>query len=679
MWDDNKSKTELITELNKLKKDNIKFKTILKDKEELADKLTKKERFLSETALEFVELSLEVDIYELLAGKLGQLFKDSIILISTYDQGSDNFRIHSIFDQNKTVDEISRKFFGQGVIGMDVPRSTDIDSLLTGRLNRVEGGLHQLLLGRLPPKSCNHIEKLLDIGEIYNIGLSWKGRGYGAVAIGLNKGSKIGNKEIVEVLVNMAAVALQRRNAENKILEDEAKYRSYVDNAPYGIIIADENGHYLEVNDMVSEITGYSKEELFNMGIPGLVPLNYLEGVMKELLSSQETEQAALEFKFLHKNGERRNGAIKGVKLPKKGYMGFLTDITQRKKAEEALKLSKIRLENAMSLAHLANWEFDVSSKSFIFNDRLYSMLGTTAEQEGGYWMSAEEYISTFVHPADVQFVTDEIMQLLELEGHNIGINLESRIIRRDGEIRHMNTNIKSFKDDEGNLINVYGANQDITELKVAEDGLKQSLKEKEMLLKEIHHRVKNNLMVISSLLNLQSKYIKDKNALNVFRESQNRAKSMALIHERLYRSKDLKRIDFGDYIRTLAIDLFHTYVPDPNRIKLSLNVENIMVDINTAVPLGLIVNELVTNSMKHAFGGGESGEIKIQFYSEDENLVLKVSDDGVGFPEDLDFKNTSSLGLQLVNSLTNQISGEIKLNGTKGTEFKITFKEFGK
>jgi PAS domain S-box-containing protein len=677
MWDDNKSKTELITELNKLKKDNIKFKAILKDKEEFADKLTKKERFLSETALEFVELSLEVDIYELLAGKLGQLFKDSIILISTYDEGSDNFRIHSIFDQNKTVDEISRKFFGQGVIGMDVPRSTDIDSLLMGRLNRVEGGLHQLFLGRLPPKSCNRIEKLLDIGEIYNIGLSWKGREYGSVVIGLNKGSKIGNKEIVEVLVNIAAVALQRRNAENKILEDEAKYRSYVDNAPYGIIIADKNGHYLEVNDMVSEITGYSKEELFNMGIPGLVPLNYLDGVMKELLASQETEQAALEFKFLHKNGETRNGTIKGVKLPKKGYMGFLTDITRRKKAEEALKLRKIRLENAMSLAHLANWEFDVSTKSFLFNDRFYSMLGTTAEQEGGYWMSVDEYIRIFVHPEDVQLVADEIMQ--SLAAYNIDANLESRIIRRDGEIRHMITNIKFVKDDEGNLINVYGTNQDITELKVAEEGLKKSLKEKEMLLKEIHHRVKNNLMVISSLLNLQSKYIKDKSALNVFRESQNRAKSMALIHERLYRSTDLKRIDFGDYIRTLAIDLFHTYVPDPNRIKLNLNVENIMVDINTAVPLGLIVNELVTNSMKHAFPGGESGEIKIQFYSEDENLVLKVSDDGVGFPEDLDFKNTSSLGLQLVNSLTNQISGEIKLNGTKGTEFKITFKEFGK
>ncbi len=121
-------------------------------------------------------------------------------------------------------------------------------------------------------------------------------------------------------------------------------------------------------------------------------------------------------------------------------------------------------------------------------------------------------------------------------------------------------------------------------------------MEEKELLVKEIHHRVKNNLMVISSLLNLQSRYIKDKKALSMFRESQNRAKSMALIHERLYRSTDLKSIDFGDYIRTLAMDLYRTYVTEPERVKIDMNVENIMIDINTAIPLGLIINELLSN-----------------------------------------------------------------------------------
>ena len=164
------------------------------------------------------------------------------------------------------------------------------------------------------------------------------------------------------------------------------------------------------------------------------------------------------------------------------------------------------------------------------------------------------------------------------------------------------------------------------------------------MLLKEIHHRVKNNLMVISSLLNLQSRHIKDKAALDVFRESQNRADSMALIHERLYGSNDLKRIDFGDYISTLSTQLFHTYVTDPRRIKLKLNVENLMVDINTTVPLGLILNELVTNSIKYAFPEGKSGEIKIEFNKKDDEFILIVSDNGVGFPKNIDFRETDSL-----------------------------------
>ncbi|MCC7551694.1 MAG: sensor histidine kinase, partial [Methanobacterium sp.] len=146
--------------------------------------------------------------------------------------------------------------------------------------------------------------------------------------------------------------------------------------------------------------------------------------------------------------------------------------------------------------------------------------------------------------------------------------------------------------------------------------------------------------------------------------------------HERLYRSTDLKKIDFGEYIHTLANDLFHTYVTDPSRIKLNMNLENVMVDINTTVPLGLILNELVTNSMKYAFPEGKEGEIDIEFHKQEDNFILIVSDTGVGFPEGLDFRNTDSLGLQLVNNLVSQIDGEITLDNNQGTEFKITFKD---
>ena len=260
----------------------------------------------------------------------------------------------------------------------------------------------------------------------------------------------------------------------------------------------------------------------------------------------------------------------------------------------------------------------------------------------------------------------------------------------------------------------------ELAELKKSKKQLQRAIKEKEMLIKEIHHRVKNNLMIISSLLELQSHYINDEKDFDFFKESKNRAYSMALIHERLYRSNNLKMIDFEDYIRKLAVDLFGVYAIDPDQIKLTFNVKDIMLDVNTAIPLGLIINELLTNSLKYAFpanvnrgpanekfdnsqtvghksgngkfssmvtrnhgnidGASESpsgiNNITINLIKNDDEFTLMVKYNGIGFPEDVDFKNTDSMGLELVNSLTKQIYGHIALDNVDGTEFKITFKE---
>lgn len=209
-----------------------------------------------------------------------------------------------------------------------------------------------------------------------------------------------------------------------------------------------------------------------------------------------------------------------------------------------------------------------------------------------------------------------------------------------------------------------------------AEKELKDSLNEKDLLVKEIHHRVKNNLMIISSLLNLQSHYLTDEKSLNIFKESENRAKSMALIHERLYSNKDMRRIEFDEYLSTLATELFESYSLGPD-IKLNLKLDRVKLDVNTAIPLGLIVNELITNSFKYAFLEGE-GELTIEFHSltgEDEYELI-VRDDGPGFPEDLDFRKVDSLGMQLINNLTKQLHGTIDLDRSQGTKFTIHFKE---
>ena len=250
--------------------------------------------------------------------------------------------------------------------------------------------------------------------------------------------------------------------------------------------------------------------------------------------------------------------------------------------------------------------------------------------------------------------------------------NFECQFVDKKGQIKNILLIIVRIPDTK----NILASLLDVTKQRKAEEQLKKSLDEKEMLIKEIHHRVKNNLMVISSLLSLQSQYIKNKDDLEMFEKSKTRAKSMALIHERLYQSKDLKRIDFGDYIERLAIDMFNTYVSDPSRIKLEIDVENALIDINTAIPLGLILNELLNNSMKYAFPDSRIGTVKVNFSKKDDLFNLTVQDNGIGFPEDIDFKNTDSLGFQLITSLTGQIDGKIDLDKTNGTCFIISFKE---
>ena len=214
----------------------------------------------------------------------------------------------------------------------------------------------------------------------------------------------------------------------------------------------------------------------------------------------------------------------------------------------------------------------------------------------------------------------------------------------------------------------------DVTERKRAEEKIKAALREKEVLLKEVHHRVKNNMQVISSILNLQSKYIKNNHTQKVFADSQNRIRSMALVHEKLYESKDLARIDFAEYVRSMTGYLLSLHGTGDG-VRFTIDIKDILLDINTAIPCGLIVNELVSNSLKYAFPKGRKGEIYIGLHSaEDDKLILTVKDNGVGLPKGLDFRKTESLGMQLVIMLTEQLDGSIEVDKKKGTTFKITF-----
>jgi two-component sensor histidine kinase len=223
----------------------------------------------------------------------------------------------------------------------------------------------------------------------------------------------------------------------------------------------------------------------------------------------------------------------------------------------------------------------------------------------------------------------------------------------------------------------VLGFVRDITERKRAEEAAQASLREKEILLREIHHRVKNNMQVISSLFNLQSEHIQDENARRMLKEGQLRIRSMALVHEKLYRSRDLSKIDFADYLQSLAEHLFQFFRVDADRIRLETDLEGVPLNINSAVPCGLLATELITNALKHAFPGERKGAVGIRLHRRESGLVeLRVADDGVGFPEAVDFRNTESLGLQIVNLLIGQLEGTIELERKEGTAFTISFRE---
>ena len=216
----------------------------------------------------------------------------------------------------------------------------------------------------------------------------------------------------------------------------------------------------------------------------------------------------------------------------------------------------------------------------------------------------------------------------------------------------------------------------DITDRKIAEELLNKSLKEKELLLREIHHRVKNSLQIISSLLSLQSSEIDDEEIIERYKESENRIHTIALIHESLYNSTDISNINFETYVHILVMDIIHSYNVDTNRIKTILEIGEYELGIETAIPLGLIMNELVSNSLKHAFKENITGELKIILEKDNDIYTLTVKDDGIGLPADFDFENTSSLGMLLVNSLVNQLEGEIMVDNNGGTIIRINFKE---
>gem|GEM_PF-632861 len=256
---------------------------------------------------------------------------------------------------------------------------------------------------------------------------------------------------------------------------------------------------------------------------------------------------------------------------------------------------------------------------------------------------------------------------------------LERHVTSADGKKKWLQVAKAPILDPTGKFIGILVSVRDITKLKKMEAQIKASLREKEVLLKEIHHRVKNNLQTIVSLLNLQAGYSKDKQVLEVFKNSQERVRAMALIHEKLYESRDLSQIDFQEYIHSLVAHLFESYSLRPDIVQLKMKIENVALDIDTAIPLGLLINELVSNSLKHAFPQNRKGELRVHLsQSEDEeyDYTLIIEDNGVGFSGGTDFQDSKTLGMVLISSLVKKLKGIMDIGRKNGTRFTIKFKQ---
>jgi PAS domain S-box-containing protein len=444
-------------------------------------------------------------------------------------------------------------------------------------------------------------------------------------------------------------------------------YSKLFKNMNNGFLIFDENDHLLEINLAAqkmfktdSKSIGKTFEDIF--GKWGEFKSFYynLDSNKEEIILNNPVEKwVEVQRTPLYCNDNKLCGQLI-----------IVTDIDQRKTSEFALKEKERTLETLISnLPGVAYKCRNDSQWTMEFvSDGCMELTGYMPED---LILNNKISFIDIIHQDDRELVWNNIQEALK---ENKSFELVYRINAADSKEKYVWEQGRGVFSKKGDLLALEGFITDITDTKKAEEKIKKSLEEKNVLLQEIHHRVKNNMQIISSLLSLQSRHIDEEKTLNILNESQGRIKAMAMVHEKLYQSKNFDNINFADYIKSLIIQLESSYHMDTSLIKTNINVEDIYLDINTAIPCGLIINELISNIIKHAFKKGEKGTINANFSRIGNDYILSVKDDGIGLPLNVDIENIDTLGLKLVNALVNQLEGTMEINRNDGTQFIIKF-----
>ena len=478
----------------------------------------------------------------------------------------------------------------------------------------------------------------------------------------------------VYVIVSVQDIT-EHKKAEEALRKSEEEFRLSFENAKDAIFWAEpETGTIIRCNKAAEILLEKNREEIVGFHQTKLHPpekRGYYAEVFKThivMKGSKDVEGEVI----------TKSGIVKPVHITASITLiggnpiiqGIFRDVTESKRAERELQESegKYRTLVEQSLQGIAI-AHGIPPRLVFMNIALSEMLGYTTEE----LLSLDAHATVnLVHPEDQSFLQEQYQDLME--GNQPLPLYEFRLIRKDGSICWLE--IHANRIEYCGEPAIQAAFMDITDRKKAEEQIKASLKEKEILLREIHHRVKNNLQVVSSLLNLQSEHIKDSQYTEMLKESQNRIRTMALIHEKLYQSENLANINISEYVISVVNGLIRSYNVD-ERITLSINVEDISLSVDAAIPCGLIINELVSNCLKHAFPHKRKGVITITLYKIQGTNELVVKDDGVGIPDTIDFKNVETLGLDLVTTLAEkQLNGTITLDRTGGTAFTIRFRE---
>lgn len=432
-----------------------------------------------------------------------------------------------------------------------------------------------------------------------------------------------------------------------------------------GFLIVDMNDQLLEIN--------VAAQKMFNIDSNRIGKnFSHIFGKWNEFetfYNNKYLDKSEILLNNPHRWVEVNKTPLYGTKNDLYGRLIIITDINQRKNSENALKEKERALETLISnLPGVAyrcrndhNWTMEFVSEGCL------ELTGYPREDI----ISNKLSYNDIIHPDDRKHVWDNIQEALK---NKEPFKIIYKINTKDSKLKYVWEQGRGIFTENGDLLALEGFITDITDRTQAEEEIKKTLEEKNILFQEIHHRVKNNMQIISSLLSLQSSYIKDDKTLNILKESQMRIRAMALVHEKLYQSESLGNINFADYIQNILSEIEGSYFTSA-LVKTKTNIEDVYLDINTAIPCGLIINELISNVLKHAFKNRKEGHIKLDFSKKGENFELVVQDDGIGLPPEIDLINSNTLGLQLVGALVDQLNGTINISRKNGTQFTIKFK----